>query len=199
MGILLQSVYTQNQKICFLRVPIPLKQDSDHYRDTVKCLYDWTVVTVVTIKRYFAIFEFNANSIWIEQSHKPYNAPVPYPTVYHSRQKCAHFCSELRLGGYRTGTLWDFWIRSIACIITNPGPQVINIRSSGLEMSQDLGAVSIRKTVLQGMAIPMLKIRRPNGKSPYVDKTVFILRRGPGCKASRGLATRGPDPDGHPL
>ena len=25
------------------------------------------------------------------------------------------------------------------------------------------GAVSIRKTVLPGMAIPMLKIRRPNG------------------------------------
>ena len=29
---------------------------------------------------------------------------------------------------------------------------------------QDLGAVSIRKTVLPGMAIPMLKIRRPNGR-----------------------------------
>ena len=28
---------------------------------------------------------------------------------------------------------------------------------------QNLGAVSIRKTVLPGMAIPMLKIRRPNG------------------------------------
>ena len=27
-----------------------------------------------------------------------------------------------------------------------------------------LGAVSIRKTVLPGMAIPMLKIRRPNGR-----------------------------------
>ena len=26
------------------------------------------------------------------------------------------------------------------------------------------GAVSIRKTVLTGMAIPMLKIRRPNGR-----------------------------------
>ena len=53
-----------------------------------------------------------------------------------------------------------------------------------------LGAVSIRKTVLPGMAIPMLKIRRPNGrliftwKSPYVDKTVFILRRGPGHKSA---------------
>ena len=26
------------------------------------------------------------------------------------------------------------------------------------------GAISIRKTVLPGMAIPMLKIRRPNGR-----------------------------------
>ena len=30
--------------------------------------------------------------------------------------------------------------------------------------SNDQGAVSIRKTVLPGMAIPMLKIRRPNGR-----------------------------------
>ena len=27
-----------------------------------------------------------------------------------------------------------------------------------------MGAVSIRKTVLPGMAIPMFKIRRPNGR-----------------------------------
>ena len=32
------------------------------------------------------------------------------------------------------------------------------------EMSRNQGAVSIRKTVLPGMAIPMLKIRRPNGR-----------------------------------
>ena len=31
-------------------------------------------------------------------------------------------------------------------------------------MSWSQGAVSIRKTVLPGMAIPMLKIRRPNGR-----------------------------------
>ena len=30
--------------------------------------------------------------------------------------------------------------------------------------NRTLGAVSIRKTVLPGMAIPMLKIRRPNGR-----------------------------------
>ena len=33
-----------------------------------------------------------------------------------------------------------------------------------LMVDKDLGAVSIRKTVLPGMAIPMLKIRRPNGR-----------------------------------
>ena len=31
-------------------------------------------------------------------------------------------------------------------------------------LPQPQGAVSIRKTVLPGMAIPMLKIRRPNGR-----------------------------------
>ena len=39
---------------------------------------------------------------------------------------------------------------------------VINV-ALNLE-SHNLGAVSIRKTVLPGMAIPMLKIRRPNGR-----------------------------------
>ena len=32
------------------------------------------------------------------------------------------------------------------------------------QVQDKLGAVSIRKTVLPGMAIPMLKIRRPNGR-----------------------------------
>ena len=31
-------------------------------------------------------------------------------------------------------------------------------------LANHLGPVSIRKTVLPGMAIPMLKIRRPNGR-----------------------------------
>ena len=46
------------------------------------------------------------------------------------------------------------------------------------------------------MAIPMLKIRRPNGRLifnmeiPYVDKTVFILRRGPGRLCGQDLRQR---------
>ena len=40
----------------------------------------------------------------------------------------------------------------------------IGTRQSLQSRSLSLGAVSIRKTVLPGMAIPMLKIRRPNGR-----------------------------------
>ena len=41
--------------------------------------------------------------------------------------------------------------------------------------SQSQGAVSIRKTVLPGMAIPMLKIRRPNGRLIF-NMEITILR-----------------------
>ena len=42
---------------------------------------------------------------------------------------------------------------------------VQNYENLGSAVDADgLGAVSIRKTVLPGMAIPMLKIRRPNGR-----------------------------------
>ena len=51
--------------------------------------------------------------------------------------------------------------------------------------THDLGAVSIRKTVLPGMAIPMLKIRRPNGRLIFnmgiaiPSKTVFLIETAP--------------------
>ena len=47
------------------------------------------------------------------------------------------------------------------------------------------GAVSIRKTVLLGMVIPMLKIRRPTGRLIFnmgisiSGKTVFYIETGP--------------------
>ena len=46
--------------------------------------------------------------------------------------------------------------RNFAKNISNCAVSIVPIDS--------LGAVSIRKTVLPGMAIPMLKIRRPNGR-----------------------------------
>ena len=50
---------------------------------------------------------------------------------------------------------------------------------------EDQGAVSIRKTVLPGMAIPMLKIRRPNGRLifnmgiPIPGKDGLYIETGP--------------------
>ena len=52
-------------------------------------------------------------------------------------------------------------------------------------LDTELGAVSIRKTVLLGMVIPMLKIRRPTGRLifnmgiPIPGKTVFYIETGP--------------------
>ena len=48
--------------------------------------------------------------IWyeIDLINKSHNAPVPYPTMHHSEQKCAHFCYEWCIVGYETGALWDF-------------------------------------------------------------------------------------------
>ena len=49
----------------------------------------------------------------IDEFHKSQNAPVPYPTMLHSEQKCAHFCSEWSIVRYGTGAFWDFWISFI--------------------------------------------------------------------------------------
>ena len=46
------------------------------------------------------------------------------------------------------------------CPTINP---IVRVKSF-LAKDKDQGAVSIRKMVLPGMAIPMLKIRRPNGR-----------------------------------
>ena len=61
------------------------------------------------------------------QIHKSHNAPVPYPTMQHSEQKCAHFCSEWCIVGYGTGALWHLWDWSIMvtshdckCVLNHP-------------------------------------------------------------------------------
>ena len=36
----------------------------------------------------------------IDQSHKSHNAPVSYPTMHHSKQKCEHFCYEWCIVGF---------------------------------------------------------------------------------------------------
>ena len=50
----------------------------------------------------------------MDQFHKSQNAPVPHPTLLHSEQKCAHFCSEWSIVGCGTSAFWDLCIGSIA-------------------------------------------------------------------------------------
>ena len=59
------------------------------------------------------------------------------------------------------------WVECIPCFLTvsASGQTYKQIDKKGRALShRHQGAVSIRKTVLSGMAIPMLKIRRPNGR-----------------------------------
>ena len=62
-----------------------------------------------------AYYSVQATLPWQEigQTHKSHNAPVSYPTMHHSEQKCAHFWSELFIVGYGTSALWDLWNGSI--------------------------------------------------------------------------------------
>ena len=46
----------------------------------------------------------------------------------------------------------------------NSRVEIADLSFTSSHLYYGLGAVSIRKTVLPGMAIPMLKIRRPNGR-----------------------------------
>ena len=46
----------------------------------------------------------------IELIHKSQNVLVPYPTMLHSEQKYAHFCSEWSIVWYGTDDNWDFSI-----------------------------------------------------------------------------------------
>ena len=44
-----------------------------------------------------------------DQIHESQNAPIPYPTMLHWEQKCAHFCSEWSNVGNGTGAFWKLW------------------------------------------------------------------------------------------
>ena len=54
----------------------------------------------------------------IDLFHKSQNAPVPYPTMLHSEQKCAHLFSEWNIVGYGTGAFRDSWNCSFARFVS---------------------------------------------------------------------------------
>ena len=60
-----------------------------------------------------SMYVCHASECWINRSHKSHNAPVTYPTIHHSAEKCAYFCSESWIVGYGISALWDLWNWSI--------------------------------------------------------------------------------------
>ena len=106
-----------------------------------------------------------------------------YKVVVFVREKCLYwerFGPHLR---FRC----NFWLQPLAWMTSFPlSVTIMEVAPApewGLKTLQ--GAVSIRKTVLLGMVIPMLKIRRPTGRLifnmgiPIPGKTVFYIETGP--------------------
>ena len=76
----------------------------------IKAVFPCIGISIIKIRRSWDRLIF---IMGIDQFHKSQNAPVPYPTMLYSEQKCAHFCSEWSIVGYGAGAFWDLWIRSI--------------------------------------------------------------------------------------
>ena len=74
----------------------------------------WIYATPLPVPIPFRLPHWHCGNLTIDRFHISQNAPVPYPTMFHSEQKLAHFCSEWSIVGYGTGAFWDLWIRSIA-------------------------------------------------------------------------------------
>ena len=71
----------------------------------------------IKIHLHFLSFHVVAMAQVIDLIHKSQNAPVPYPTMLHLEQKCAHFCSEWSILGYGRGAFWDLWNWTIEIIV----------------------------------------------------------------------------------
>ena len=67
-------------------------------------IYNILILFVRSLK-----IRFHTNFIATDQSPKFHNAPVPYPTMHESEQKCVHSCSELYNVRYGTDALWYLW------------------------------------------------------------------------------------------
>ena len=135
----------------------------------------------------------NVPPLWITDVHvyhKGYNIDLLRNIL--SYDTIRHF-SNTQLFVAHPLSLLNVYIK--ACQLSSPccqsSPTVVFPWGSYLSISTyimpagDLGAVSIRKTVFPGMAIPMLKIRRPNGRLifnmriPIPGKDGLYIETGP--------------------
>ena len=72
---------------------------------------------------------------------------------------------------------------TFVCLYYRPW-NMLSVQGQMRNLKSDQGAVSIRKTVLPGMAIPMLKIRRPNGR--LIFNMEITIRRKDGLYIETG-------------
>ena len=91
------------------------------------------------------------------------------PSLAHNQKSLCALGQDLHVPGMRPHLNVKPWLILYICgqnlVIIVPADALAKPWAKGItEFSRSLGAVSIRKTVLPGMAIPMLKIRRPNGR-----------------------------------
>ena len=73
----------------------------------------------------------------MRQFRKSQNAPVPYPAMLHSEQKCSYFYSEWSTVGYGTSAFWDLsirfivihhWITPDAALKSSITPQALDVK-----------------------------------------------------------------------
>ena len=74
----------------------------------------WSVAIPASLQRHAPgvwwrkIWKLGTTHWWcIEKKHKSHNAPVPYPRMHHSEQKCAEFFSKCCVVGFVPGALWS--------------------------------------------------------------------------------------------
>ena len=97
------------------------------------------------------------DNIIIDLIHKSQTAPAPYPTMLHSEQKCAHFCSEWSIVGYgiSTGEIGLLPSTVWCCCSVNflPNPHKIHpiARPSGRAMGCILRVLTVIYTLPQSL------------------------------------------------
>ena len=94
-----------------------------YYTTVINCIFYWLIFISETVEghdKWCAFLNGRHGNMAIDLTHKSQKAPVPYPTMLHSEQKCAHFCSEWSIVWYGTGAFWDLWNWSIGCRASRP-------------------------------------------------------------------------------
>ena len=94
------------------RVSCPIVVTRHGCRWQCICCYKYEInikILPIRIARHWHVYICTLNLVCLILS------PVPYPTIHHSEQKCAHFCSEWCIVGYETSALWGLWDWSIPC------------------------------------------------------------------------------------